>query len=170
MLPQLPRYLTSLVKIRGNRCVTGWLNCLVWINVSWGHINPTLLPALAFVHPASHPGVSHPLQRPWNQRVVGPVLHEWVRPHEPYRYPPPPPSLRHSTNFPLGINKVHIYLSIYLSSPSLFHSSLQTWCSSWGTCRWRRRTPRQTAWATFFWSVLFEAPFESLRVRLMDLK
>lgn len=34
--------------------------------------------------------------------------------------------------------------------------SLQTWCSSWVTCQWRRITPSQTAWVTSYWSVNFQ--------------
>lgn len=39
------------------------------------------------------------------------------------------------------------------------HLSLQTWCSSWVTCRWKRITLKQPAWATSYWSVLIQTVY-----------
>lgn len=46
--------------------------------------------------------------------------------------------------------------ALFLCHPPIY-PSLQTWCSSWATCQWRRMPPNQTAWTTSYWSVLFHA-------------
>lgn len=99
----------------------------------------TQLTAFGFVLPGSHTGVPHSLQRFWNQWFICPVLHEWVHPHKPHQYTP-------------------TTVTLFLRHPP-FYLSLQTWCSSWGTCQWRRITASQTAWATSYWSVLIHTVY-----------